>query len=288
MKLASRAFPFAAAILACCLAGTARAQLNLPRPSPSASESQTVGTTTLSITYSRPGVKGRAIWGALVPYDSLWRTGANEPTSLTISDDITIGGRKLAAGKYSMVTLPRRGAWDVAFTQQKDLQGASNYDPKQEVLRVSATPDTSQPHMEWMWLGFEDVTAKSCSMVLRWQKLRLAVPVTIDVNGIVLANARKEVANAQRDAWRTPLRAATWCFDNNVALDEGAAWLEQSLAAQKNHANLALKARWLAKDGKKKEAIATGKEAIAAGKASKEPVNTSATEKLVAEWSATK
>lgn len=266
----------------------AGAELTLPRPSPNASVSQQIGTTTLSLTYSRPGVKGRVIWGGLVPYDSLWRTGANEPTSLTISDDILVAGQKLAAGKYAIVTLPRPGEWAVAFTTQKDLQSTTNYDPKQEVLRVTATPDTSQPHQEWMWLGFDDLTPSSCNLVLRWQRLKLAVPITVDVNGMVLASARKEATNAGRDAWRTPFRAASYCFDNGVAVDEGKAWLEQSLAAEKNHSNLALKARWLAKDGKKPEAIAAGKQAIAAGKAAKPPVDTAATEKLVAEWSAKK
>ena len=106
------------------------------------------------------------------------------------------------------------------------------------------------------------------------------------MNATILAAAAKEVPNASRDAWRVPFRAASYCFDNNVSLDQGAQWLEQSLAAQKNHSNLALKARWLAKDGKQKEAIATAQQAITAGKAAKE--NTAATEKLVADWTAKK
>jgi len=286
MKLASRTLPISMALLACALAGPTRAELVLPRPSPNASVSQTIGITTLSLTYSRPGVKGRVIWGGLVPYDSLWRTGANDPTSLTISDDILVAGQKLAAGKYAIVTMPKRGAWDVAFSTQKDLQSTTNYDPKQEVLRVTAMPDTSQPHQEWLWLGFDDLTPNSCNLVLRWQRLKLAVPITVDVNATILAAAKKEIPNATRDAWRTPFRAASYCFDNNVALDDGAKWLEQSLAAEKNHSNLALKARWLAKDGKQKEAIAAAQQAITAGKAAKE--NTAPTEKLLADWTAKK
>jgi hypothetical protein len=266
----------------------ARADLALPRPSPNASVSQTVGVTNLALTYSRPGVKGRVIWGGLVPYDSTWRTGANDPTSLTTSDEITVAGQKLPAGKYSLVTIPRRGEWTVIFSGQKDLTGTTNYDPKQDVLRVTATPDTTQPHQEWMWLGLDDLTPNSCNLVLRWQRLRLAVPIGVDVNTTVLAGARREIAAAKADDWRTPYRAAGWCFDNSVALDEGAGWLEKSLAIQKGYANLSLKAKWLAKDGKQPEAVATAKQAIEAGKASKEKVDTSATEKLLAEWTTTK
>jgi hypothetical protein len=266
----------------------ARADLVLPRPSPNASVSQTVGVTNFALTYSRPGVKGRVIWGGLVPYDSTWRTGANDPTSLTISDEITVAGQKLPAGKYSIVTIPRPGEWTVIFSGQKDLAGTTNYDPKQDVLRVTATPDTTQPPQEWMWLGLDDLTPNSCNLVLRWQRLRLAVPIAVDVNATVLAGARREIGAAKADDWRTPFRAAGWCFDNTVALDEGARWLEKSLGIQKTYANLSLKAKWLAKDGKQPEAVAAAKQAIAAGKASKEKVDTSATEKLLAEWSGTK
>lgn len=287
MNLRRRLPALATILIALCpVVRPASAELTLPRPSPNASVSQQIGITNLSLTYSRPGVKGRVIWGGLVPYDSLWRTGANEPTSLTLSDDIQVAGQKLAAGKYAIVTLPKRGAWDVAFSTQKDLQSTTNYDPKQEVLRVTAMPDTSQPHQEWLWLGFDDLTPNSCNLVLRWQRLKLAVPITVDVNATILASAAKEVPNAKRDAWRTPFRAASYCFDNNVSLDEGAKWLEQSLAADKNHTNLALKARWLAKDGKQKEAIAAAQQAVTVGKAAKE--NTTATEKLIADWTAKK
>jgi len=278
----------AALLVTCLAASAARAEFVPPRPSPSASVSQTIGVTNLTLTYSRPGVKGRVIWGGLVPYDSTWRTGANEPNSLTVSDTITVAGQTLPAGKYSILTIPRRDEWTVIFSGQKDLQGSTNHDPKQDVLRVTATPDTTQPHTEWMWLGFEDLTTTSGSLVLRWQRLRLAVPITIDLNALVLASARKEIGNTDRDAWRNPLRAATWCFDNSVSLGEGAAWLERSIAAQPNYANLSLKARWLAKGGKKAEAIAAARKAIDTGKAAKPPADTAPTEKLLAEWTAKK
>lgn len=278
-----------AALLALGLATPAvRAEFTPPRPSPSASVSQGLGLTTLTLHYSRPGVKNRVIWGGLVPYDSTWRTGANEATTLTTADEIMIGGKKLPAGKYSLLTIPTRGAWTVILSGQKDLLGTSNYDPKQDVLRVTATPDTSQPHEEWMWLGFTDLTSNSANLTLRWQRLRLAVPITIDLDAMVLASARKEITAAERDAWRNSLRAATWCFDNGVALADGAKWLDQSIAAQANHANLSLKARWLAKDGKKAEALATAKRAVTVGKAATPPANTAPTEALIAEWSAKK
>jgi hypothetical protein len=279
---------FLPALAALALAVPARAELVLPRISQNATVQQTIGTTDLKFTYSRPGVKNRAIWGALVPYGAPWRTGANDATTFTATGDILVAGQKLAAGTYSFFTLPAAGEWTVIFSKQKELWGAFDYDPKQDALRVTATPDTTQPNQEWMELGFENLAANSCDLVLRWQRLRLAVPVSMDVNAKVLADCRREVAAAKADDWRTAFSAARWCFDNSVALDEGKGWLAKSLAVEKAHGNLALQARWLMKDGKKDEAIATAKQAIAAGKASKEKVDTSATEKLVADWTAQK
>jgi hypothetical protein len=277
----------AAAVLAAGLAPAARADLVLPRVSPNATLSQTLGVTDLTVHYCRPGVKGRVIWGELVPYDKPWRTGANEATTFTATDDITVAGQKLAAGTYSFFTLPTAGDWTVIFSKQKDLWGAFAYDPAQDALRVTAKPAAAEPE-EWMRFSFDNLTPSSADLVLRWEKLQLAVPVAVDVNGIVLPKARAEVAAAKADDWRTPYRAASYCFDSGTNLEEGAQWLEKSLAIQPGYGNLGLKARWLAKDGKTKEAVATAQKAIEAGKAAKPPADTTALEKQLAEWTAKK
>jgi hypothetical protein len=277
----------AAAVLAAGAAPAARAELVLPRVSPKASLTQTIGVTDLTVTYCRPGVKGRVIWGELVPYDKPWRTGANEATTFTATDDITVAGQKLAAGSYSFFTLPTAGDWTVIFSKQKDLWGAYEYDPAQDALRVTAKPAAAEP-VEWMRFTFENLTPGSADLVLRWEKLQVALPIAVDVNGIVLPKARAEVAAAKADDWRTPYRAASFCFDSGINLEEGAQWLEKSLAVQPAYGNLNLKARWLAKDGKTKDAIATAQKAIETGKAAKPPADTAALEKLVAEWSGKK
>lgn len=276
----------AAAIAVAALAAPAHADLVLPRVSQSATASQTIGVTQLTVTYSRPGVKGRAIWGALVPYGKPWRTGANEATTFTTTDPITVAGQKLPAGTYSFFTVPAPGTWTVIFSRQKDLWGAFSYDSTQDQLRVSATPDTTAPHNEWMWLGFENLSAGSCDLVLRWEKLRLAVPIAVDVNERVLADCRAAVSAAKPDDWRTPYRAASWTFDAAVAPDQGHAWLERSIGIQANVQNMRLKALWLAKDGKMADAITAGDRAVALGKAANEKDLTPLIEKQVAEWKA--
>jgi len=270
------------------IAATAHADFVAPRVSPNATVKQTIGITDLTITYSRPGVKNRTIWGELVPYDKPWRTGANDATTFTATTDVTIAGQKLAAGTYSFFTIPSAKDWTIIFSKQHDLWGAFDYDPKQDALRVTATPTAAAVPTEWMFLGFDNLTPNSADLVLRWEKLALAVPVSVDLNGTVLSKARAEISAAKSDDWKTPLAAARWCLDNNVNLDEGKAWMQKSVKIQPGFSNLTLQARYEMKDGKKDAAIATAQKAIAAGKAAKPPADVTSTEKLVADWQAGK
>jgi hypothetical protein len=269
------------------LAAPAGAQLKVPRPSPNAVVKQTVGITEFTVTYSRPGVKGRVIWGGLVPYDKPWRTGANEATTFTTTDEIQFGGKTLAAGTYSLLTIPGKDEWAVVLNAEKDLWGAFEYKPEKDVLSFKVAPVAAEAH-EWMEFAFEDLTPTSANLVLRWEKLRLAIPIAVDVNPMVLANARTALAAAKPDDWRTPYQAANFCFNNDVAMDEGRKWLDRSLAVDKTFQNLTLLAKWQMKAGQRKDAIATAEKAISAGKASKDRIDTEPTEKLLAEWKAGK
>lgn len=273
----------AVAAVALCAALPAHAQLKLPRPSPDATVTQGIGLTDFKVTYSRPGVKNRVIWGELVPWDKPWRTGANEATTFTTSDEIQFGGQKLAAGTYALLTIPGKDEWTVVLNTEKELWGAFGYKPEKDVLRVTVKP-TAAEHEEWMRFSFENLTPNSGDLVLRWEKLSVAVPITVDVNTKALANCRAAVAAAKADDWRPGFNAARWAFTNEQALAEARGWLDKSLAAAKNYNNLGLLAKWHMKDGRKADAIAAAKQAIAAGKASKETVDTSEMEKLLAEW----
>ncbi len=277
-----------AAALACAVAVPARAQqLNLPRVSPNAVVSQTIGTTDLSVKYCRPGVKGRAIWGALVPFDKPWRTGANEITAFTTTDDITVEGKALPAGTYGVVTIPGANEWTVAFSKQKDMWGAFTYDPKQDVLRVTVKPEPAEP-MEWMQFAFDDLAPESCTLALRWEKLRVPVRIAVDVKGKVLREARAAVGAAKPDDWRTAYRAANWANDNAVAPEDAAAWAAAALKVKENFYTLSLSAKLAKKAGHDADALAQMTKAVSLGKADKdvEAEQVAPMEKLLAEWSA--
>jgi hypothetical protein len=230
-----------AGLLLAVTAGAALAQqLDLPRPSPNASVTQTVGITDITIKYSRPGVKGREIWGKVVPYGEVWRTGANENTTIKFSTPVKIEGHELPAGVYGLQTFPSAGEWTVVFSKDANEWGAFSYKPEHDALRVQARPQPA-PFRERMGFDFEDVTDTSARVVLSWDKLQVPFTVEVDTPALVAAKAKEAVR------WQVPYQAASYCIQNDVCMDEASRWLDASIAMQENFSNLRAKAMLLAK-----------------------------------------
>lgn len=247
------------------IAPAAFAQLSLPRVSQKASVMQTVGLTDITITYSRPGVKGRAIWGDLVPYDKVWRTGANEATSITFSKDVSIEGNPLTAGTYSLHTIPGKSSWTVIFNKKSEQWGSYSYDAEQDALRVDVTPSAG-PHVEWMMFSFPDVKNDSARVELAWEKTRVAFTVGVATDEQALAEIRKAMAGEIKE-WNVPYNAAGYVFNNGLDnMDEAMTWIDQSISMKEVFWNLRLKAQMLAKGGKMKDAVAVGDKAVSVGK----------------------
>ncbi len=270
-------------LLALC-ALPAHADLVLPRVSPSAFVAQTIATTRLEVSYNRPGVKGRVIWGDLVPYDTIWRTGANEATTFETDHDVTVGGEPLAAGKYALFTIPGRDAWTVVFNSQADQWGAFDHDTTKDVVKIRVKPE-SAAHEEWMRFSFENLTNRSGDLVLRWEELAVPIHIEAGIDSILL-DVKAAMADVKKDDWRTPYRAAGFCLDYEVNTEEGRAWAEQSTKAQENYYNLSLLARYMAAAGNTKQAIKLGEKAIETGRKADPPTITLPTERLVEQWKA--
>jgi len=247
--------------LAIATSAFAQQQMRTPRPSPSASLTQTVGITDITIKYSRPGVKGRGIWGALVPYDKVWRTGANEATTISFSDDVSINGQNLSKGTYSLHTIPGASEWTFIFNSVADQWGSYSYDAAKDVLRVKAKPERAE-FREWMGFEVPELTTDTAKIALRWENL--SVPFTVDTKSTERTMA--QLRGAMNPDWRTPYMAANFAFENKgIATDQELSdWLDSSLRANENIANLWLKARFLERTGKKADAIRTGEQAVAA------------------------
>jgi hypothetical protein len=289
----------------------AQTTVRLPRPSQKATVMQTVGVTDVTITYSRPGVKGRQIWGdppaalaagtatldnqntrpkdmVIVPYGHVWRTGANEATTFAVTDDVLINGQPLKAGTYSLHTIPGREEWSIIFNNDAGQWGSFTYDEKKDALRVKAKPLAAE-HQEWLVYSFDPVTDNSAQVNIRWEKLRVPFTVEVkDVKTLTLAKARAAAAAAKADDWRTPFQAANYAFSNPEKADlaEATRWLEQSIKAKETFQNMQAKARVLAGQGKTQEAIVAGERALVLGKEAK--ADTADLEKRLADWKAKK
>lgn len=255
------------------------AQLDLPRPSPNSSVMQYVGITKVKITYSSPGVKGRKIWGGLVPYNEVWRTGANEATEMHFSTDVKINGQDLAAGEYSFFTIPGETEWTVIFNSRTDI-GGMDYQEDADVLKLKVKPEAGQ-FRERMTFLIENNTNDAADIVLHWEKLRLVLKMVANTNEMIMKNAEKEIG----DTWETPYQAANYCLQQDVHLDKAMEWINLSTSIKETYWNTRVKAQLQAKQGKKKDALQTMTKAIALGeKMDNEPFDFGAMKKMLEEW----
>jgi hypothetical protein len=293
----------------------ASAQIRAPRPSQKASVMQTIGVTDVTITYSRPGVKGRTIWGdplpeqaatkgeatlddqnvrpkgaPIVPWGHAWRTGANEATQFVVTDDVFINGQKLPAGSYSLHTIPTKDEFTIIFNSVANQWGSFSYDPAKDTLRVKVKPEWGEHSKEWLEYWIDPVSDNSAQVNIRWEKVRVPFTVEVkDVQGLTMQKARAAVAAAKADDFVTPLQAANYALQNKLSVEEAMGWLDRSIKVKETIGNLGLRARVLAEQGKTAEAIAAGEKAIQVGKDAKaNPTQIANMEKLVAEWKAKK
>lgn len=281
------------------------------RPSQKASVMQTFGVTDVTITYSRPGVKGRTIWGdasaemtsrapgeatldnqnerkpgePIVPYNHIWRAGANEATLFQVTDDVLVNGQPLKAGSYSLHAIPGKDEWTIIFNSDPGQWGSFNYDSKKDVLRVKTKPQTTADNTEWLEYTIEPTSPSAAKVVLRWEKV--SVPFTVevkDVKALWRAKADAVIAANPNNETLTRQVALTYLGDKNY--DEALKFIDLSIKTKETFQNLSSKANILWAAGKKAEAIAVGDAAIAKGKADK--ANTAAFEKRVADMKAGK
>ena len=232
------------------VAASAAAQpaLTLPEASPKASINQTVGLTDVSITYHRPAVNKRKVWGDLVPYDQVWRAGANQNTTISFSSPVTVNGKPLPAGTYGLHMIPTSGDWTIAFSNVSWAWGSFSYDEKEDALRVSAKPQPTE-FQERLSYSFDDPTEKSVDVALRWEKLRVPFTVEVDTPAVVVASLRRELRDLPRFSWQGWNQAAAYSMRNKVNLDEAMTWVDRSITMQENFANLQTKAGLLEAKG---------------------------------------
>lgn len=260
-------------------ASAAFAQVTIPRESNYQEMVQIVGDTKIAITYHRPNAKGRDLWGGLVPYGEVWRTGANNATTFEATNDITVNGQLLKKGKYSLHSLPANGDWQIIFNKVADQWGSFTYDEKQDELRIKATPVKAE-FRETMSITFENVVGNKTDVTIRWGEL--AVPFTVDVGDF---KARFVAGHIRRtNSERMTLANFVLSEKMTASYADALSWVEGVERTSKTFGVLSLKARLLNEMGRKAEAITTAEEAIKIGKAATPAANTNALENMVKAW----
>ncbi|WP_224246639.1 DUF2911 domain-containing protein [Hyalangium gracile] len=266
-------------VLAALIALPASAQLQLPAPSPSAKVMQQVGLTDISVEYSSPGVKGRKIWGALVPWDQPWRSGANASTKITFSKDVTFGGKPVPAGTYAIVSFPTQKGWTVALNKELALWQSKEYDAANDVVRVPATT-ANIPNRERLTYIFSNTTDTGASLDLEWEKLRISVPITVDT----VTQAQANIKSALDNAWRPHMNAASYVAENLKDVDTGLKYVDASIAIASTWQNNWVKAELLAKKGNYAEARKYAQVAWDMGQQSPNFFFKDAVAKALADW----
>jgi tetratricopeptide (TPR) repeat protein len=236
--------------------------LTLPEVSPAASVSQTIGLTEMTIDYHRPAVNGRKVWGELVPYNEVWRAGANENTTITFSDPVSVEGQPLPAGTYGLHMWPTPTTWTVIFSKQNHAWGSYSYEQSEDALRVTVTPQTTNDSVERLTYSFDDPTDKSTVAALRWEKLRVPFRIDVDVAKNVTANLRDQLRGRPRFSWQGWNNAAGWSLRNGGDLNEALDWANSSIKIQPTFQNLRTKAAIVEKQGDANQAAALRAQAM--------------------------
>lgn len=238
----------------------------LPVPSPRATVSQQLVATTVSVDYGRPGVNGRTVWGSLVPWGEVWRTGADVNTRITFSTDVTVAGQPVAAGAYGLHTIPvEKGPWTLILSRDADAWGSFAYDQSRDALRVEIAP-RAHDMVEDLSFAFDGLGEDSMTLAMRWEKLELPIEIGVDPVATTVASLEHQLTGLPQffpSGWSD---AARYCLDNGC-LDKATVWIERSLGIQETFDGLAVKAEILEATGKPAEAKVAREKAFEIGDA---------------------
>jgi hypothetical protein len=207
-------------------------QIRMPAPSPLSEVKETVGLTDISIVYSRPSAKERVIFGDLVPFGKLWRTGANMATKVTFSEDVKIEGKELAAGTYSFFTIPGESEWTLIFNTVADQPGASQYDESKDALRVTVNSEKMQGSVETLMIGINSIRNDHAYLLVAWENTIVGAKIEVNTDEAVMASIKRAMDPAS-DAGKY-WTAANYYFETDRELDQALEWINKSIELGNN------------------------------------------------------
>ncbi|MDX2048530.1 MAG: DUF2911 domain-containing protein [Chitinophagaceae bacterium] len=241
-------------------------QLRTPAPSPSQNIKQEFGLSNIELSYSRPAKKGRDIFGDLVPYGKIWRTGANNATNITFGDDVIIGGTTVKAGKYGLLTIPGASEWTIIISKQTDVTGPADYKQDMDAVRVTSPAQSLPFAVENFTIDFGNISSNNCELWLYWDQTFVTLPIKTEIDSRVMT----QIDNLMNKDNKPYFGAAMYYMDNGKDLNKALEWFDKAITQNPNafwvwHQ----KANCLAKLGKKQDAIVSAKKSIELATAAK-------------------
>ncbi len=270
---------FLTSLAALCLF-VAEAQLKTPAPSPTQTIKQDFGLGNVELSYSRPAMKGRKVFGDLVPFGNVWRTGANSATTLTFSDEVTIGGKKVPAGKYGLLSIPDKNSWTLIISKQLDVTSPAAYKQESDVVRVVVNSMKMETKLESFTMQFANLKPTSCELHIMWENTAVSLPISTDVESKVMA----QIDQLMNKDTRPYFNAAMYYLDNGKDLNQALVWFDK--AVELNPSAFWIhhqRANCLAKLGKKAEAKAAAEKSKELAAAAQNGDYVTLNEKLLAE-----
>ena len=228
------------------------ALLDIPRDSQHATVLQKVGITDIKVNYHRPLVKGRQIWGKVVPYDAVWRAGANENTTISFSDPVSVEGKPLDAGIYGLHMIPGQSDWIVIFSKNSTSWGAFTYKQEEDALRVTVKPQPAELH-EALAYDFDDVKEDGATLTMHWEKLAVPVKINVNTKDLVQASLHKQLRGFAQYTWDGWDDAANYLLTNKLSMDDALNYCDRSIQVEERFDNLFTKSKVLTAMGRKDE-----------------------------------
>jgi hypothetical protein len=245
------------------------AQIKAPQPSPEASIKQAVGLSDVEIVYSRPGAKGRTVFGDLVPFGEVWRTGANSSTKITLSDKVMLGGKEVPAGTYALYTLPGQDEWTVIVHKYLENWGAGGYDQTQDLTRFTVKPIKTGDTYETFTIDFSNFTTSTAMLNMMWENTKISFEIKTPTDDMVEKQIKATLVDGP--SAQSYAAGANFYLDKGTNLDQALLWINKAIDARPDAFwYVHYKAKILAKQGKKADAITTAKKSMELAKANKE------------------
>ncbi|OOG72363.1 DUF2911 domain-containing protein [Algoriphagus sp. A40] len=256
-------------------------QIQMPQASPSSKISQQVGLSVVTVDYSRPSTKGRKIFGELVPYDVIWRTGANSPTVITFSTEVSIAGQKVPAGSYALYAIPGKTEWTILLSKNTKLWGAIGYNPADDQMRMKVKPSKTSSKYETFEITFNNLTDNSATVALKWENTKAEFKIETEVDPIVMADIQKQVIDAKATDPNLLFQSANYYFTTGKDLNQAYEWIKQSTDQDPKYWTVHVRAKIELALGMKTEALDSATKSKAMAEKENNPDYVALNERLI-------